>query len=87
MVKDLELLKVDWSTKPGTRSTHPINMQRLFVKVVAKRNDPDMLNVNDFLRNEARKHYYFGIPEGWMGIDEVVDVVEEEEAVKQEGSL
>jgi len=83
MVKDMELLRVEWSTQPGTTTTHAIDMSRLFVKIVAKKNDPDMRDVNDFLRDEARKHFYFGLPEGWLGVDKVA----EEDAVKAEGSV
>ena len=69
MVKDLELLKVVWSIKPGSMITHPINMQRMYTKIVSKKNDPDMLDVSNLVKEEARKHFYFGIPEGWMGFD------------------
>ena len=72
MVKDLELLKVEWLIKPNKTTTKPINMKRMYAKVVAKKNDPDMLEVNDFLKLEARRHFYFGLPEGWMGQDAVV---------------
>ena len=75
MVKDLELLKVVWPIKPGRRIAHPIDMQRMYTKVVSKRNDPDMLDVSDFVKEEAQKHFYFGIPEGWMGVDIAIEDV------------
>lgn len=77
MVKDLELLKVVWSIKPGRRIAHPIDMQRMYTKVVSKRNDPDMLDVSNFVKKEAQKHFYFGIPEGWMGVDIAIEDVED----------
>ena len=83
MVKDLELLKVEWSIKPGKTTTKPIDMKRMYAKVVAKKNDPDMLEVNDFLKLEARRHFYFGLPEGWMG----VDLVMKDEAVEEKVSV
>ena len=83
MVKDLELLKVVWSIKPGKTTTKPIDMKRMYAKVVAKKNDPDMLEVNDFLKLEARTHFYYGIPEGWMG----VDLVMKDEAVEEKVSV
>lgn len=72
LVKDLELLKVEWSIRPGRRMNHPVDMTRLWVKVIAKANDPNMVFVSDFVKEEAYKHYYFGLPEGWMGMDVAV---------------
>ena len=72
LVKDLELLKVEWSIQPGRRMNHPVDMTRLWVKVIAKANDPDMMYVSEFLKKEAYKHYYFGLPEGWSGLDVAV---------------
>ena len=45
---------------------------RLWVKVIAKANDSNMKYVSDFFKEEDYKHYYFGLPEGWMGMDIVV---------------
>lgn len=42
MVKYSELLKVEWSIKPGTRTTRPIYLTRINTKVVAKKNDTNM---------------------------------------------
>jgi len=72
LVKDLELLKVEWSIQPGRRMNHPVDMTRLWVKVIAKANDPDMMYVSEFVKKEAFKHYYFGLPEGWLGLDVAV---------------
>jgi len=48
------------------------------VKVVSKKGDPDMSDTSDFVRKEAYRHFYFGIPEGWMGSDAVMVKDEDE---------
>ena len=70
-VKDMELMKVEWSISPGTRINSNIDLTRLWVKVVSKQGDPDMTDTSDFVRKEAYRHFYFGVPEGWMGLDVV----------------
>ena len=60
---------------------HPIDMMRMYAKVVTKKNDPDMIHISKFVKVEAKQHFYFGIPEGWMD----VDVEMKNEAVKEEG--
>lgn len=37
IVIDLELLKVVWLIKPDTRTTHTIDMLRIYTKIVAKK--------------------------------------------------
>ena len=71
-MKDLELMKVEWSLSPGTRINCNIDLTRLWVKVVSKKGDPDMSDTSDFLKQEAYRHFYFGVPEGWMGMDVMV---------------
>ena len=62
VLKDLELMKIEWSIKPGDRINHPIDMTRLWVKVLAKHNDPNMMEVSDYLKKEVHKHFFFGLP-------------------------
>ena len=75
ILKDLELMKIEWSIKPGVRINHLIDMTRLWVKVLARNNEPDMMEVSQYLKKEVRKHFFFGFPEGWMRLD--VDVKRE----------
>ena len=45
-------------------------MTRMYTKVVvSKRNDDDMPEVSDFRKIEALRHLYFGLSEGWMGVE------------------
>ena len=71
-MKDMELMKVEWSISPGTRVNCSVDLMILGVKVVSKKGDPDMSDTSDFLRDEAYRHFYFGVPEGWMGMDVMV---------------
>ena len=48
LVKNFELLKVEWSIRPGRRMNIPVDITRLWVKVIAKANDPNMVFVSDF---------------------------------------
>ena len=78
-VRDMELMKVEWSISPGTRTNHSMDLSRLWVKVVSKKGDLEMSDTSDFLKEEAYRHFYFGVPEGWMGLDVVM--VKDEEVV------
>ena len=62
-------MKIEWSIKSGDRINHPIDMTRLWVKVLAKHNDPNMIRVSDYLKKEVHKFFFFGLPEGWMRLD------------------
>ena len=72
IVKDLELMKVEWSVEPGRRVSVPVDLSMMWVKVVAKRDDADISHANKFVVDEARRHFYFARPEGWMGVDMMV---------------
>ena len=63
-IKDLELMKVEWSIEPGRRVNVAVDLVTMWVKVVAKRDDADISHTNTFVVNELRRHYYFAIPEG-----------------------
>jgi len=71
IIKDLELMKVEWSIEPGRRVNAAVDLASMWVKVVAKRDDADISHTNTFVVNEVRRHYYFAIPEGWMGVDPI----------------
>lgn len=65
-------MNVQWSVSPGTRINSNIDLTRLWVKVVSKQNDPDMTDTSDFVRKEAYRHFYFGVPERYMGLNVVM---------------
>ena len=54
-----------------------IDFSMIWVKLLAKKDNADMGDTSDYLKKEASKHYYFGLPEGWMGVDAPVKIKEE----------
>ena len=67
--KDLELMKVAWSVEPGRRVNVPVDLAMMWVIVVAKRDDADILNTNKLIVDEVCRCFYFTIPEDWTGVD------------------
>ena len=47
------MLTIEWSIKLGRKANHPVDMVQMWVKVMAKRNDVNMHNASDFLKEEA----------------------------------
>ena len=39
---------------------------------MAKRDDANISNTNKFVVDEVRRRFYFAIPKGWMGTDQMV---------------
>lgn len=73
VIKDIEMMKCECSIKPTERVNHVIDMTRLLVKVLAKKNDATIHDISNFLKEKVNKNYFFALQEGWMGLDVAVD--------------
>ena len=59
IVKDLELMKVEWSVEPGRRVNVPVDLSVMWVKVVAKRDDADISLYKSLRINHSTLKLFF----------------------------
>ena len=50
----------------------PVDLAMIWIIVVVKRDDADIRNTNKFVVDEVHRRFYFAIPEGYMGVDQMI---------------
>lgn len=56
--------------------TVSVDLVTMLVNIVSRRGDVEVVDHNIFVRKKAHRHFYFAIPEGWMGVKPMVGAEE-----------